>query len=177
MTEDLIVIAITSPTEVADEAKRITELLWTGEADFVHLRKPRWTSVRMENLIREIPDEFRSRLKIHDHFELLDKYHLGGVHLNSRNPSPPPNSPSVSRSLHSVEQLVLAKHYDYVTLSPVFDSISKSGYKSAFDIGSLPALIEGKRVVALGGVTPSKFTLLRKAGFWGAAMLGYFWNE
>ena len=64
-----------------------------------------------------------------------------------------------------------------MTLSPVFDSISKQGYRSAFDPDSLRPWLEGKRVVALGGVTPERIPLLRDAGFSGAAMLGYFWNQ
>ena len=69
----------------------------------------------------------------------------------------------------------MSKRCDYVTLSPVYPSISKPGYESqvnliaevrAADKTALPPLI------ALGGVTFEKLDELRNAGFAGAAMLG-----
>lgn len=171
-----LTIAITSPDFVEGEAARISEILRNGEADIVHIRKPGWDEVRTELLIREIPADLYPRLKFHDHFQLLSRFPLAGVHLNSRNPEAPANAASVSISFHSIEQLDAATHYDYVTLSPVFDSISKTGYRSAFSLKEIAPVIKGKRVVALGGVTPDRIPLLRDAGFFGAAMLGYFWK-
>ncbi len=79
--------------------------------------------------------------------------------------------------MHSIEQLDQSENFDYVTLSPIFDSISKPGYKSAFNLENISRYIRGKKVVALGGVTPDKFPALRDAGFFGAAMLGHFWQQ
>lgn len=70
---------------------------------------------------------------------------------------------------------------DYVFLSPIFDSISKSGYHSAFTLEVLQQAaahnIIDEKVVALGGVTPDKVKWLRQIGFGGAAMLGAVWGE
>ena len=74
-----------------------------------------------------------------------------------------------------IEELKDIGRYSYVTLSPIFDSISKMGYVSKFRLDELPAALAGKRVVALGGVTPEAFPALREAGFIGAAMLGWLW--
>lgn len=176
MNDSFITIAITSPHKIEDEGNRIIRLLDSGEADIVHIRKPGWDILQTRLLISKIPLRLRSRLKIHDHFSLADELKLGGIHLNSRNPDPGDYSGNISRSCHSIEQLDDFRHYEYMTLSPVFDSISKTGYKGRFDITSLRRVIEGKRIVALGGVTPDKFPLLKDAGFHGAAMLGYFWR-
>ena len=61
-------------------------------------------------------------------------------------------------------------------LSPIFDSVSKQGYASAFTDNALKqasrdGIIDNK-VVALGGVTPDKINYLRQLNFGGAAMLG-----
>ncbi len=172
---DFIVIAITSPDTIPNEADRICGILRNGDADIVHIRKPDWTEQQTRELLEKIPSEFYSRIKIHDHFQLLSQFDLAGVHLNSRNPVAPENARSVSRSLHEIEQLPLSKHYDYVTLSPIYDSISKSGYRSRFSLPELKPFLTGRKVIALGGVTPEKFPELRDAGFSGAAMLGHFW--
>ena len=83
----------------------------------------------------------------------------------------------VSRSCHSLEEVRLWKpSCDYVFLSPIFDSVSKEGYCSAFSPEVLgracsEGVIDGK-VIALGGVTPERTGVLRSFGFGGAAMLG-----
>lgn len=177
MSANFKIIAITAPDTIPCEATRITAILRNGEADTVHIRKPDWDISSMRRLICAIPGELHARLRLHSHFELAGEFSLGGIHLNSRNPVAPEGISNISISFHSVEQLADAAHYEYVTLSPVFDSISKPGYHAAFDLDALRPLIEGKNVVALGGVTPGRFPLLREAGFAGAAMLGYFWKQ
>ena len=69
---------------------------------------------------------------------------------------------------------------DYVSLSPIFDSISKQGYMSAFtdnDIAdaSRKGIIDGK-VYALGGVTYKRIETVKFMGFGGAMILGDAWK-
>ena len=175
MENSFKVIAITSPLFIEDEGKKISEILIQGRADLVHIRKPDSKIENVRLLIESIPEKLHPRLKLHDHFDLLDSFSLGGVHLNVRNPIIKKQGISVSRSFHSLEELENSCSYEYVTLSPIFDSISKTGYTSKFKLEQLKDYIKGKRVIALGGVTPEKFDILRETGFYGAAMLGYFW--
>lgn len=165
-----------SSSDIKDEARVISDLLGSDKLDLFHIRKPQWSKSLVYELIAGIPEGLHSRLKIHDHFSLLKDFNLGGVHLNSRNPVAPAGAASVSKSLHSIEEVLAhcPACFDYVTLSPVYDSISKPGYRSPFpnDISVLRPVIEGKKVVALGGVTEDKFDELEKAGFIGAAMIG-----
>ena len=55
-----------------------------------------------------------------------------GIHLNARNPKEPHDyAGHVSCSCHSVEEVKNKKHfYDYVFMSPIYDSISKVNYYS-----------------------------------------------
>ena len=115
---------------------------------------------------------------IHDFFELAAPYGLRGIHLNSRRSETPPGyTGHVSRSCHSIDEVVRYKaQCDYVFLSPIFDSISKQGYSAAFSCSALlewsSAGIIDSKVFALGGVTPDRIGRLRALGFGGAAMLG-----
>ncbi len=177
MMEKLFIVAVTTPGDYPNEAEVITSILANNRADMVHIRKPGWSRERTVELIEAIPSCLWKRLRIHDNFSLMKDYRLGGVHLNARNPQPPENAESVSCSMHSIEQLDQSENFDYVTLSPIFDSISKPGYKSAFNLENISRYIRGKKVVALGGVTPDKFPALRDVGFFGAAMLGHFWQQ
>lgn len=174
-------IAITRPDFFPGEAARICQLLEEGFYA-VHLRKPTATAGECAALLDELPAWCRRRIVVHDHFGLCPQYGLLGVHLNGRNPLPPTafTVDHLSRSCHSLEEVQRAKPtMRYVTLSPIFDSISKQGYASAFTPEILrQAAREGlidRKVVALGGVTPERLPLLKEWGFGGAAMLGCLW--
>lgn len=169
-----LVIAITPPYFFSEEAEKINSILSEDRARFVHIRKPGADKDEIKSLLSNINPDFHKRLKLHDHFSLIDNYDLGGIHLNSRNPIPYPGAKSISISFHSLEEIDNKDNYDYFFLSPIFDSISKSGYKATFDLDKLPQIIKGRKAIALGGVTPEKFSLLKSLGFQGAALLGHF---
>lgn len=175
-------IVITAPRPVEDEAARIVCYL-DGRADIVHIRKPGYSPEELARLIESIPSRCYSRLVLHDHHELALRYGLYGVHLNGRNPAPPAGwCGSVSRSCHSMVELALWKpSCSYVSLSPIFDSISKQGYLSAFTPeelrrAHLAGLIDEK-VCALGGVTFDRIDQVARMGFGGAMILGDAWPE
>ncbi|MCH5326046.1 MAG: thiamine phosphate synthase [Duncaniella sp.] len=164
-----ILIAITPEFPVADECAKIEAIILAGW-DRVHLRHPQFEEDDMRSLLRVIPVELLSHVSLHSCPVAAVELGAGGVHLNSRLSALPNQwSGVVSRSCHSLEEVSMCvAGYDYVTLSPVFDSISKPGY-SAREFGSVPQV---PPVVALGGVTPESLPTLRETGYAGAAMLG-----
>lgn len=168
-------IAITLPYIWSEEAACISQMLDSGEYWRVHIRKPDCKPKEVANLIEEIPERLRQSLTIHYYPELALCLGLGGVHLNTRlNNVPEGWGGLVSRSCHSLEELSLPA--DYRFLSPVFDSISKPGYLSAFTEEDLRGHVDAD-TFALGGVTPDKLELLEQLGFGGAAMLGAAWKK
>lgn len=189
-------IVITKPDFFPGEAAAIAQMLRLGRADRVHIRKPCAERADVERLIREIPEELHSRLVLHDYHDLATEYALGGIHLNSRNPEPPADWEktatswtqnvggrhlTISRSCHSLDELRLwHDKCDYLSLSPIFDSISKQGYKAAFTQEDLQrAASEGlidSKVMALGGVTFARLDEVRHMGFGGGMILGDAWR-
>ena len=176
------IIAITLPHFFADEASAINALFAEDSIDLLHLRKPDSSIDDCRRLLDAIDKEWLPRIVINDHFDLCREYGLYGVHLNRRNPTPPANHcGSLSCSCHSLQEVAESKpEMDYVFLSPIYDSISKQGYHSAFTDATLrkaaaDGIIDGK-VVALGGVTRERIAQLEEYGFGGAAMLGDIWK-
>lgn len=170
-------IVITSPSFFDGEAQFLHRLFAHG-VDIVHLRKPGATSEDCARLLDGLSADDRKRIVIHDFFELAWPYGLRGIHLNARRSTVPDGwQGHLSRSCHSLDEVRRYKDAcDYVFLSPIFDSVSKQGYASAFTDetlkqASLDGIIDNK-VVALGGVTPDKISYLQQLGFGGAAMLG-----
>ena len=65
-------------------------------------------------------------------------------------------------------------------LSPVYDSISKSGRQAAYPYGTIKKTIKeiGRdNIYALGGVNASNIEDTKMLGFGGVALLGSVWNS
>jgi putative thiamine-phosphate diphosphorylase len=175
-------IVITEPQFVTNEATIIAQLLHWG-VDLMHLRKPESSADELAKLIEAIPTAYHNRLVLHDHFDLAAHFTLHGLHLNRRNSVLPPNHKgTVSQSCHTLDEVKVCKtKCNYVFLSPVFNSISKLGYTSAF---TLKALSEAKKqsiidqnVLALGGITAANIDKVKHYGFGGVALLGDIWSR
>lgn len=175
------IIAITTPKIISDDDYIIRGLLDNG-VDIVHLRKPESTIDECRVLLSNLGEEYRARIVVHDYPELYYEFSLMGVHINKNIGTLPDGYDGLrTRSCHSFEEVVRYKdECDYLFLSPIFDSISKAGYHSAFDECSLrQASISGvidSRVIALGGVTFNKIDYLRNLNFGGVAMSGAIYS-
>lgn len=176
------IIAITPPGAVDREVFIIKRLLAEG-ISIVHLRKPEAGIHECRRLLEGLDRQERARIIIHDYPQLYEEFSLKGIHVNKNITDLPVGYNGFrTRSCHSFEELRRYKdEYDYLFLSPIFDSISKVGYKSAFTEEELQKAAEegliDEKVIALGGVTFDKIPLLEKLNFGGAAMLGAIYSQ
>lgn len=176
------IVVITNELFFEGEDKAINALFEAG-LQRLHLRKPHASANECERFIQSIDSRWYSRISLHDHFELAKKYGIGGLHLNSRHPQPPYGfTGMLSRSCHSLKEISEEKYkYDYLFLSPVFDSISKQGYTAKFGGGELQAAAADgtidNKIIALGGITPEHIEEAAACNFGGAAVLGYIWKD
>ena len=176
------IIVITPPNFTKGEEIVIPHLLQLG-VDLIHIRKPSAMREQLTQLLKSLPEWCYDRLVIHDCLELANEFGLHGVHLNRRNHTIPINfNGGISMSCHNLEEVEIKKDMaDYVFLSPIFNSISKSGYNSAFSRDILRnAMKQGSiddKVIALGGVSLENIDIVKDLGFGGAALLGDIWNR
>lgn len=172
------VIVITPPGKTKDETV-VCNLLFANGLQTLHLRKPGAPLEVYEAFIQRIEPRYRGRIVLHEHYELTERYGLRGIHLRSGQAETHNLYPNlrVSISCHSLDEIkALPFRPAYCFLSPVFDSISKEGYKAAFK--EVPRIKDFPfPVVALGGITPERADECRKAGFAGVAVLGYVWED
>lgn len=175
-------IVITTPQFFEGEAAAIISLFRAG-LEILHLRKPGASAAEVENLLRQLPAEYLPRIVTHEHFPLASPWHLKGIHLNGRNPQAPAGyAGHISRSCHSLEEVAKYKpSCSYVFLSPIYDSISKEGYASAFSRENLrearQAGVIDAKVIALGGIDVRRLPEVKALGFGGVALLGDIWNR
>lgn len=169
-----------------DAVTDISRLEKTVASDFhsFHIRKPNWSRSQLEMYLKTLPKVWKDRSVLHSHFDLIHDFNLKGIHLNEKNRSEGAGKSFyphiISTSFHSIDDL-LGDHsnYEYVFLSPVFDSISKAGYRSAFSTEELRRVnkLSKHRIIALGGVRSELMGTCKDMGFSGVALLGAFWHK
>ena len=149
-------IVISHPTFFPNE-HRVIESLFENGLEIFHIHKPNFSEQEIQNYIQQFSEKYHSRIFLHSEFP----------------------------KFHSLKELEECKEkYEYAFLSPIFDSISKVGYKSNFDLQELknsPLLTSrrgvGGEVFALGGIDEHKIDICRQLGFAGVAVLGTIWNN
>jgi thiamine-phosphate pyrophosphorylase len=188
------IIVFSSPDFLPNEIEIIHQLFENGLFTF-HLRKPDLDANQLEAFVKQIHSKYYKRIVLHSHFDLLKKYNFKGIHLTetARNQYASNDLKktikklqnkglSISTGFHSLEQFIqnASFNYDYVFLSPIFDSISKNGYQSKFNIEELKEfLVENagiKNICALGGVDISTIPKIKELNFKKAAILGAIWQ-
>lgn len=179
---NFLIIGLTNPgrhDSAGEEAAEITAYLESGAVDIMHIRKPEAEESYVKELAENIPAQFRKRLVAHSHYRILMEAGAGGIHDKEGAGNIFKGARFMTKSCHTIEECLREPgKYRYRFLSPVFDSISKKGYKSAFtpDSVELRKTLMETPVVGLGGVTPERFGKLFDAKFAGAALLGYLWS-
>jgi thiamine-phosphate pyrophosphorylase len=73
-------LVVISPERDDSREPAILGELFAAGLEHYHVRKPSWSREKLEAWLRALPQEFRTRLVLHQHHELVDALGLGGVH-------------------------------------------------------------------------------------------------
>ncbi|GAB1857657.1 thiamine phosphate synthase [Flavobacteriaceae bacterium MHTCC 0001] len=193
---------VSSFYDIPNEIHVLNLLFCNGLTTF-HLRKDleckhlggkeTYTEDKIRNYIESVHQCFRDRIILHSHFHLVKEYGLLGAHFtkkysyedylrdnNLQIEDKPLNN--VGFSLHSTAEIIAyANTYDYLFLSPVFDSISNIGYRSKFSLTKLKKFMEteeiNSEIMALGGMNTTKIAKVKDLGFNGLSLLGFIWSK
>lgn len=142
-------ILISHPTPLPNEFKLI-ETLFAQGLDMLQVNKPNYSEKQLEEYIRQLPIRYKSKIFLHSEF----------------------------LKFHSIEELNNYKgKFKLAFLSPIFNSISKSGYLSKYDLSKIKDSLKGKNIHALGGIDEDKIDLCREMRFVGVAVCGALWNS
>ena len=175
-------ILLTCPEFFVEEDKILTTLFEEG-LDILHLRKPNSEPVYCERLLSLMPEEYRSRIVVHDHFYLRDEFDLMGIHLSRRHPDAPAGYEGpITRTCYDLQSVEAEKKQsEYILLRNIFDSISEAENKASFTPEELyQAARKGiidRKVIAEGGVALDNIEQVREYGFGGVAIRGDLWNH
>ena len=185
-------LLLTPDTKVNNEAQIVNSLFAKG-LQRLHVRKPGFSYEEYKAYISNIDAQYHKRIVVCGAFELYNELGLGGVHLNSHMRDDAAvwaqvaHVPveKISTSFHSWQEVRdNERQYGYVFISPVFDSISKAGYKAAIDLQQCAAVRQQvitargycPQIIGMGGVGVVQLRVLKECGFDGAALLGSVWG-
>ena len=181
-----MLLIITHPEQVSGETQLWQQLLHAG-ADLILLRKPQWTMEAYAQALEQTDPACYPKIMIAGYWELYQRFGLMGVHLSGQRQEQTDaqliadyrrQGCRTSTGMHNVAALPLAANsWDYLLLSPVFDSISKPGYKAQIPHGfKLQKNGCKAKVLALGGVDSTNAAQAKQMGFDGLALLGAIWQ-
>ncbi|MBX2840585.1 MAG: thiamine phosphate synthase [Flammeovirgaceae bacterium] len=175
------VIVISPPRPLPNELSWVKKLFHAG-LEIFHVRKPDFSLRELEQYIQKIPVRFHPKIMLHSHHELIEKYDLRGIHYPEKaiEHGISNNIFTKSTSFHSLSQLKEGSDiFEYIFLSPIFNSISKKGYNAAFEIHELKKELKlsTHQVIALGGINKDKMAQIMELGFGGVALLGGIWES
>ncbi|MBO9699998.1 MAG: thiamine phosphate synthase [Sporocytophaga sp.] len=159
--------------------------------EVLHIRKPYYTLHELESYVEGINPSYYNRISVHRMPEIIERFPLRGYHfsydafkkdnrdLKLINKFRQSNR-LVSCSCHSVEDLKAAKEItDYQFISPLFDSISKSGYKAGINLNELSKFLSENNttIYGLGGIDEHTIPNLQNTGLKGVVVLGMIWKQ
>ncbi|GGB16799.1 thiamine phosphate synthase [Puia dinghuensis] len=175
LSSNFFIAVLTLPGSFEGEADRLEELLEAG-VERLHLRKPEMSKVELTRLVERLAPRWASRLVLHYEPDLAVRFGVPQIHgpvgigegMGLR----------ASMSVHSWEAFcVLPDGLEYAFISPLFDSISKKGYRANPALLSIPAVALPCKPVGLGGIGAKTIGELVRRGWQGAAVLGWIWEE
>lgn len=186
-------VVISSSHSIENETKIVTRLFEAGLETF-HLRKHRFSTWEMRSYLNEIPNHFHNRIIIHSHHNLVGKFKLKGIHLTKSHKQRKLNTwilikliriknpdTQITTSFNTIGHL-LEPHqkynYNYVFLSPIFDS-STSRFQGGFTEYSLKSALQKTQynIIARGGVDIESIEKANAIGFKGLAFYSSLWKS
>ncbi|WP_216823373.1 thiamine phosphate synthase [Niastella vici] len=169
------------------EAAIIQQLFEAG-LEIFHLRKPDADERAIGALLDAIPSMYHDRIALHSFHQLAKEYDIRHLHFTEEHRRETDSARlsqlrdedyRLSTSVHELSELETLSHYFWYTFfSPVFDSLSKPGYKGFAEDGFyLSQEYKPVPVIALGGIDADNMEKVADMNFDGAAVLGIIWNE
>jgi thiamine-phosphate pyrophosphorylase len=161
----------------------VAEAVFAGGCRWFSLREKDLSTEQRRRLLGDLValgHRFGAVVIVHEDTETAAAVGAGGVHL------PSGGSPKAARarlpgvligaSAHTADEAaeLLRSGADYVTVSPVFLTVSKPGYGPALGLDGLACIVAQVPgpVVALGGITAQNAALCLSAGAQGVAIMG-----
>lgn len=176
-------IVVVSPVAKKNEATLINAMFENG-LELLHIRREAANVFETRKLIEAINPVYHQFLVLHDNHELAAEYNIRRLHFKeaARVTQTEKELDSLrqmgvvlSTSVHNLESYQkLSPVFSYAFIGPVFNSISKTGYKAMVHTGEICAN-NGISPIAIGGITKENCVSTLLKPFENIAVLGTIW--
>ncbi|MBI1837300.1 MAG: thiamine phosphate synthase [Flavobacteriia bacterium] len=180
-----MLIVVSSPTKIESESAVINSLFAAGLTLF-HLRKPNTQLEEIRQLLEDIEKKYLSRIVLHQEHQLGLEFGINRLHfkevdrlkLKESDFEKMKNSGMIySTSVHSKEDYFqLNGVFNYAFYGPVFESISKPGYKPEKEVDFKFKNEKTTKLIGIGGITINNYRQVFEKGFDGIALCGTIWE-
>ncbi|WP_316752321.1 thiamine phosphate synthase [Pedobacter gandavensis] len=175
-------IVISKPGFFKEEVQLINGLFDLGMQRF-HLRKEACDKEAYAQLLSGICPDFLEHVVLHQFHELSNDFDIQNFHFKAQERLQGLHSglrgnlsSTLSTSIHSISHLSDLSNFKYTFYGPVFKSISKENYPGVVPDSFQLICSPDTKVIALGGISVARISLLHQMNFDGAAVLGAIWN-
>ncbi|WP_134088929.1 thiamine phosphate synthase [Olivibacter sp. XZL3] len=171
-------LIVISPESFIQNESQIVNKLFELGLECLHIRKPNADIESVRKFIRTIDFSFHPNLIVHCHLPLFEEFEIAGIHLKAQELNRHKEARGIiSTSTHSIDELIaLDRPGLQLFISPVFESISKTGYYSESDLLKAGSICRQGQFIALGGISDQNICRIKREGFDGAAVLGHLWQ-
>lgn len=189
--EDHVVMKLFS--DHSREEPYLAAQMFENGLETFHLRKANFSTKEMIAYLDKIPSKFHNRIVLHSHHNLAKIYMTKGVSLSKRDKKNnfrawlklkilkfkhPRLIVSTTYSKASALFEEKNRKYDYVFLSPVFDTLTGELISGAQQ-NMLKSVLERvpHKVIARGGISVEKVQQVKEMGFAGMAVHSMIWKK
>ncbi len=183
-------VAMTLPYEVYNESHYINKLFELG-LDVLHFRKEKFTTKEVEKVLKGINPKFYSKIILHNHFRLLSKFDLGGIHVGYKKSQNFVKSNfykllkknynlSVSTTVNKIDsKLNKNSLIDFYLFGPLFQKLSEETIIKKYNLFELKANIQGidKDFYALKCYSLKNIFQAKASGFQSIVLEDFIWKS
>jgi thiamine-phosphate pyrophosphorylase len=186
-------IVCSKPDFVHQEVTLVTTLFDMGLEQF-HFRKPSFSEEECELWLSQIPEHYLKRIVIHQHWGQAFDFQLKGIHVGGTKLHQVSDklfhsiqySLYTSTSVHNMDEVMIAKYkhdWSAVWCGPIFDSISKEGYRTPINLNDWKTFIQTTKehiptmVYGIGGMNIQTIPKTHQLHLNGLVVLGALWNK
>ena len=183
-------VVYTLPYMISFEAKKIQDLFEAGLEE-LHIRKPGFSKKEYIDLLNEIDSSYHNRIVIHQHYSLVHKFNVKGIHtkinyfdgilgsirlmlLGSL------DNFQISTTVNEIEKLgTINDIFEAIFVGPLYKKYSEGNVKTNFDTFEMKKAISRtkKETYAMGGISIKNQNRVKSLGFSGLILQSGIWKS
>ena len=180
-----MLLIVSSPIKIESESAVINSL-FAGGLTLFHLRKSNHKLEDIRQLLEGIEKKYLSRIVLHQEHYLAEEFGINRIHFKEIDRLKLKDSDFeemknlgliYSTSVHSIEEyFCLNDVFNYAFYGPIFESISKPGYKPKKEIDFKNRKEKSIKFIGIGGITINNYREVFEKGLDGIALCGTIWE-